>query len=63
MKALKSFLRHLLGAALTAGGVILTTEADLTWKSSLTAVGAACIPVIVKALDPTEEDFGISNDA
>ncbi len=62
MKAFKSFLRHLLGAVLTAGGVVISTAADLNWKTVLVPVGAACIPVMVKYLDPTETDFGMTNE-
>ncbi len=61
MKVLKSFLRHILGACLTAGGVILTTSADLTWKTVLLPLGAACVPVIVKYIDPNETDYGVSS--
>lgn len=62
MKMIKSFLRHLLGAALTATGIILTTEADVSLKSSLATVAAACIPVVVKYLDPTDSDYGVSSN-
>jgi hypothetical protein len=57
-KLVKSFLRHLLGAVLTAGGVVLTTSADLSLKSVLIPIGAACVPVIVKYIDPNATEYG-----
>lgn len=62
MKMLKSFLRHLLGAVLTATGVVLTTEADVSLKSALVIVAASCIPVVVKYVDPTDSDYGVSSE-
>lgn len=61
-KLVKSFLRHLLSAALTAGGVILSTSADLTWKSIAITLGGAVIPVVVKYVDPDEAAFGRGAD-
>lgn len=49
----KSFLRHLLGAMLTATGVVLSTPADLTLKTALVTIGAATVPVLVKYVDPS----------
>lgn len=60
-KMLKSFLRHLLSAVLTAGGVILSTSADLNLKSVLITLGGAVIPVVVKYVDPTETSFGVGS--
>jgi hypothetical protein len=57
-KLVKSFLRHLLSAVLTAGGVILSTSADLNLKSVLITLGGAVIPVVVKYVDPNESDYG-----
>lgn len=54
----KSFLRHLLGAVLTAAGTVLVTPADLTVKVVVVAVGAAVIPVFVKYVEPSEDSFG-----
>lgn len=62
MNLLKSLLRHLLGAALSALGAVLVTPADLTWKVVAVAVGAGCVPVLVKYLDPTETDYGRTAD-
>jgi hypothetical protein len=61
MKVLRSFLRHLLGAVLTAGGVILSSAADLTLKSALITLGAAIIPVVLKYVDPQETDLGVGS--
>lgn len=58
----KSFLRHLLGAALTALAAVQWTAADYTWKVLAFTVGAACVPVVVKALDPSEPGYGVNKD-
>lgn len=55
---LKSLLRHLLGAALTAIGAVLTTPANLTWTVVGIAVAAGSVPVIVKYIDTGEPEFG-----
>lgn len=59
---LKSLLRHLLGAVLTALGVVLATPADLTVKVALLTVAAAVVPVAIKYVDPEEPAFGRTDE-
>jgi hypothetical protein len=56
---IKSLIRHLLGAALAAVATVLATPADLSLEVVLLAVGSACVPVLAKALDPGEPEFGL----
>lgn len=55
---LKSYARALLATALTAVAAVLTSDTTLDWKVVGSAVGAACIPVIIRALDATDIAFG-----
>jgi hypothetical protein len=61
VQILKSFARHLLGAVLTAAGVILSSSADLTLRSALITLGAAVVPVLLKYVDPQEPAFGVGS--
>ncbi len=56
--ALKSFLRHLLSATLVALAGIEWLNAPVNWKLVAATVGSAVVPVILKALDADEPDFG-----
>lgn len=59
MKALWSLLRHAVGAALIAVGVVVSTSADLTWKVVLIAAGGAVLPVLGSAVNPKDPRFGV----
>jgi Flp pilus assembly pilin Flp len=55
---LNSYIRALIATALTAVVTVLNTSVDLDWKVIGTAVVAACLPVIIRALDAKDTAFG-----
>lgn len=63
MKAGWSLVRHCVGAALIATGVVVSTSADLNLKVILIAAAGAILPVVGSAVNPKDPRFGVSSDS
>lgn len=54
MQVLKSYLRSLFAAVVGALGVVLTSDAAMSWQAVAVSVGVAVVPVVQRWLDPSD---------